>query len=186
MKESEIKIFGIDSEGLLAKLVKLKARKVFTGLMKVHYFDSPDGRIASSGAALRLREMAGKGAELTYKTNRRFGCEGPCAGNLKIFDEYEVPLPDSSAIFEIFRNLGLRESLYFEKKRHEFKLGGAKICIDIYPKIPPYCEIETSDGRGTDGIIKKLGLAGLETSAETVFEVFKNRYPKIRLNGLRF
>lgn len=188
MKEAELKILGIDVPRLVMRLEELGAKKGFDGLMKVHYFDYPDGRINEKGDLLRVRELSGSEsrAEVAYKANKRI------EDGMKVFDEYEFTAPDSGAIIEIFRNLGLVETLYFEKKRIEYVFSATKpgiavkVEIDEYPKTPAYCELEATDRETLDLAIGELGLSGFETSTETVAELFANRYPDISLNGLCF
>lgn len=180
MKECEIKVLGIDTEKLIEKLESFGAKKTFAGMYKVHYFDYPDSRIREKGELLRIREIVGGQSEVVYKANKRI------ENGMKVYDEYEFEIGDFEAIFQVFKNMGLSETLYYEKKRKLYELPGAKIEIDTYPKIPPYCEIETSDKGLFDELTRKLGLQGLETSTETVNELFLRKYPDISLQNLRF
>lgn len=180
MKECEIKILGIDVEKLIEKLESFGAKKTFDGMYKVHYFDYPDFRIREKGELLRIREIVGGQSEVVYKANKRIENE------MKVYDEYEFEIGDFEAISQVFKNMGLKETLYYEKKRKLYELTGAKIEIDAYPKIPPYCEIETPDKGLFDELVVRLELQGLETSTETVSELFLRKYSDISLQNLRF
>lgn len=180
MKECEIKILGIDVEELIKKLEFFGAKKTFDGMYKVHYFDYPDARIRGKGELLRIREIIGGQSEVVFKANKRI------ENGMKVYDEYEFEIGDFEAIFQVFKNMGLKETLYYEKKRKLYELPGAKIEIDTYPKVSPYCEIETPDKGLFDELIRKLELQGFEISTETVSELFLRKYPDISLQNLRF
>ena len=180
MKEIEVKILGIDVNHVRAKLADLGAEKTFDGLLKVRYFDTPDGEIRKKGDLLRVREYEGEKVEITHKTNKRV------ENGLKIYDEQNVQAEDFEEATEMFKELGFEVTTYYEKKRAVFKLEGAEIVIDEYPKIPPFVEIEAENEDLIEKLIEKLELTENERSSQTINGLLKEKYPDIELNNLTF
>lgn len=188
MKEIERKILDIDVRGLEARLKKLKPapRKIFEGLVSVRYFDFSDGRIAHAKDLLRVRVIHPKGkkpyTEVVYKVYG--GIQKGC----KIFEEIETTLPgDQSVMFiKFFGALGLKQKVFYEKKRTLFKQGNVAFEIDEHPRIPAFLEIEASSPAAIEKCVRLLGLSNHEQTAETISELLRRKYPKIKLNGLTF
>lgn len=179
MQEIEIKILGIDVDEISNKLIELGAHREFEGLIKVKYFDN-DSQIRDRGDLLRVREFERSHTEVTYKTNKRN------EGGYKIYDEYELVSPEFEEACKFFESLGYETSCYYEKRRTVFSLEKAEIVIDEYPKIPPFMEIEASDQKIIEDLVKKLGLEENEKSSHTINGLLKEKYPDIELNNLTF
>lgn len=189
MLEIEQKILEVNVTALVLKIKKLKPRpkKIFEGLVKVKYFDFPDGRIRRKKDLLRMRVFLPSGkpsfTELVYKTYR--GVKKGC----KYFDELEFVIPgqeEEKKLRELFRQLGLTQTLYYEKRRILYSQGKIKFEIDEHPKIPPFLEIEAPSPAHIKKYVKLLSLEGHEQTAESIGELLKRKYPEIRLNKLRF
>ncbi len=180
MKETEIKILGINAEEVEAKLKELNAEKTFDGLLKVRYLDTPNNEIRDRGDLLRIRDFTGDFVEICYKSNKRE--ENGC----KVYDEVHLKADDFNEATQMFDKLGFKVSTYYEKKRKVFKLDNAEIVIDQYPKIEPFIEIEAEDSAQIEELIKKLGLEDNERSSETINGLLKSKYPDIELNNLTF
>jgi len=180
MKEIEKKIFDIRPRALSSKLLKLRAKLVFKGLVKVKYFDTKKGEIRKKHELLRVRQVGDKKVEICFKCNKRVkeGC--------KIYDECEFYTSDFEEVSKFFEKLGYISTCYYEKKRTEFVLKDVKIVIDEYPKIKPFMEIEADSVKKINDLIEKLGLEKNESSSETINEVIKRKYPKLSLNNLTF
>lgn len=196
MREIEMKILEIPRQRAFAALRRIGAKRKYRVFMRVQYLDFPDRRIMRKKDLLRLRECRfdnGKhGTEVVYKVYRgiRRGC--------KIFDEFEWWLEGKHAfsyLSDFFRQLGLIQTLYYEKRRTLFEVRYrgrkrdmvlARLEFDEHPKIPPLLEIEASSEVIVHEILMKLGLQNYEFSPETIEEVMRRKYPKISLNGLRF
>lgn len=187
MMEIERKILEIDKKKLLANIKKNKpkAKKLFEGLVRIKYFDFSDGRIRKKKDLLRLREFRGKKktfTELTYKTFK--GIKKGC----KFFEEIEMKVPNGNfdEIGGLLLKVGLKETLYYEKKRTEMDCGNFKVEIDEHPKIPSFAEIEAALPEEISKAINLLGLSDFEQSAETIQELIRRKYPQVELNGLKF
>jgi len=180
MKEIERKIFDISLKEITSKLIKMGAKTVFKGLVRVKYFDTKKGDIRKKHNVLRVRRMGDKNVEICFKSNKRQkdGC--------KIYDESEFFSEDFNKVSEFFEKLGYICTCYYEKKRTEFDLDNLKIEVDEYPRIKPFIEIEAANAKKIDELVKKLGLEKNESSSETIGEVLRRKYPKISLNNLTF
>lgn len=187
--EIERKILGIHKKSFISaiKRLKPKPRKVFEGFIRVRYFDFPDQRIRKKRDILRIREFVpstGKPyTEAVYKIYR-----GVKKGS-KYFEEFEYTIRDPAGFTQatkFLEQLGFVQTLYYEKKRTLYLYKQWKFEIDEHPKIPPFLEIEADSPAAIDKAIKFLNLAGHEQSAETIGELMKRKYPRIRLNGLKF
>lgn len=184
MKEIERKVFDINPQEVEEKLLKFGAQKAFDGLMKVMFFDYPDGRIKDKGDLLRVREFSGGKVEVTCKTNRRV------EGENKVYDEYILEGHDFEEAVKFCESLGFEVSCRYEKRRKIFIMPNAEVVIDEYPKIPALMEIEAHAEEDIDSIIdmlvEKLDLSAHDSSAETINEYLARKYPEIELNNLTF
>lgn len=189
MLEIERKILGIRKRELIIRIEKLKPKpqKLFEGLICVKYFDFSDQRIRKKRDLLRVREFVPKeGAgyvECVYKIYKyvKHGC--------KYFDEVEFRLPDGGsfeAISKLLKCLGLKQTLYYEKRRTLYAYGKVKFEIDEHPKIPAFVEIEGESPTHIEKAIELLNVQHYEQTSETISELLRRKYPKIKLNGLKF
>lgn len=183
MKEIELKVLEIDKRAVEKKLRALGAKKVFTELMRVRFFDFPDGRIRARGDLLRLREIGKNRTEYVYKTNKRI------KGGCKVFDENEFLLEGDNVFEDMTRalkSIGLKQTVYYEKKRTLYVYKKWKFEIDEHPRIPVFMEIEAPSPRAVKEAIKMLGLENHEATPDTINGLLKRRYKGVKLNGLTF
>lgn len=189
MKEIEQKILGIDKKKLIAAIQKLqpKPQLVFEGLVAIKYFDFPDSRIRKKHDLLRLREIRPKGgkpfSELVYKT---YIC---VRDNCKYLDETEFRFDEPSSFataIKFLQKLGLKQTMYYEKKRTLYRWGNISFEIDEHPKIPAFLEIEAPSPAAIDKAIKALHLEHFEQSSESISALMCRKYPNISLSNLRF
>ena len=131
--EFEVKVLEINVAGIQKKLESLGARKEPEVLMRRWIFDNLDPD-KEKEEWLRLRDD-GKKVTLTYKHHR--GC-GVCDT-----EELEVDVVDFEKTAEILSHF-FKNKYYQENKRIIFRLGDIVFCIDSWPKIPPYLEVESS------------------------------------------
>ncbi len=180
MKEIEIKILGIEKAALERKIRALVGLRVAVGMTVVRHFDFPDGRLRARGELIRVRSVGDDVHEFAYK--------GPKikSGKCKVREEIQTLVSDPSAVCRVLGAVGMKETFYCEKKRVSWELNGAHIDIDEYPKGIIYAEIEGRSEKVVYGVLKKLGLGKIEVSCETAEALFKRKWPKIKLNGLRF
>jgi len=145
--EFEAKVLDIDVAGIQKKLEKLGAKKEPEVLMRRWIFDNlPPSEDKEEW--LRLRDD-GKKVTLTYKHHR--GC-GVCDT-----EEIEVEVVDFEGTAEILSKF-FKNRYYQENKRIVFKLKDIEFCIDSWPKIPPYLEVESSSEKKVKEGLALLGL----------------------------
>ena len=188
MLEIELKILEINKKEVISRIKKLKPKpqKLFEGLVRVKYFDFPDKRIYRKKNLLRLRQFIPKRKksyiELVYKI-----CKGVKNG-CKYFDEIEFTLPNGNfqKLSKFFKQLCLKQALYYEKKRTLYRYGKTKFEIDEHPRIPVFLEIEGPSPSAIKKAITWLGLGNNEQSSETIEELLKRKYPRVKLNKLTF
>jgi adenylate cyclase, class 2 len=97
-------------------------------------YDDAQGRLASSGCALRLRR-ANNETILTFKGPARF------ESGVKRRREHETSVADGEEAEAILAGLGLTKRFRYEKRREEWKLEDCTIALDQTP-IGDFVEIE--------------------------------------------
>ena len=141
MKETEIKILGIDRVAIEKKLLSLGAKIVFDDQIHALYYDFPDNSIRSNCHTLRLRR-AGEKSFITLKKD----LEGTMA---KIREEHEIEVSAFNEMKYLLETLGLKTWLEVKKHRTSFEFKGAHFEIDThhdaYAYIPQFLEIEGPD-----------------------------------------
>jgi len=131
-----------------------------------HIFDSADGSLRKSGAAVRVREeRRAAGGEvlrtmLTYKGPRQ-------PGRFKRRAEFETAVTDDAAILAILRALGFVETFRFEKRRMSWRLGECTVVLDELPHIGWFAEVEGPSEAAVQKTLADLGLADEPVIAQT-------------------
>lgn len=199
MLEIERKILDINAREVEARIKKLRPqpKKVFSGLVRVSYFDYPDRRILKRKDLLRVREIlpgtrraraAPPFTEFVYKIYK--GIHNNC----KIFEELEIKEKGKEKFAQfsaLLKKLGFIRTLCYEKKRTLYEWRPRKnelinFEIDEHPKIPAFLEIEAPGARRINFAIRILGLQKHEQTADSIAQLIKRKYPKIKLNRLKF
>lgn len=130
-KEYEVKVTSISITDIDYKLLALGAKKQETVLLRRWVFDI----LSENGKFLRLRDN-GDCVTLTYK-NKGSGVIGET-------EELEVIVDDFQKTFEILSKVpGFARKLYQENKRTKYTFNDIEFCIDEWPLIEPYLEIES-------------------------------------------
>ena len=141
MKETEVKILGIDRNAVEKKLLALGAKIVFDDQIHAFYYDFPDNSIKRNGHTLRLR-LEGEKSFITMKKD----LEGRLA---KIKEETEIEVSAFNEMKYLLETLGLKIWLEVKKHRTSFELKGTHFEIDThhdaYNYIPQFLEIEGHD-----------------------------------------
>jgi adenylate cyclase class 2 len=134
MTEREVKLEFPDAPGARAAIETAGAAMLHgRRLQRDTIFDTPDGRLRSTGHVLRLRDDAGQ-AYLTVK--------GPVqGGDMKAREERETAVADGAVVAASFEVLGLVAAFRYEKYRTEYTLAGAVIALDETP-VGVFVEIE--------------------------------------------
>lgn len=154
--ETELK-FPVDSFESVIRILRQT-----TGENPPWYFeknivlDDEHGSLKKRDCLLRLR--TGLGNKLTLK----LPVKGEKRGQAKSRQEYETGIENIQEMESIFRQLGLKIWLCYEKYRQVWKLDETKICLDVLP-FGRFVEIE-----GVEESINKAALMlGLDPSTST-------------------
>lgn len=154
MEEIEVKFLDIVTDKLIKKLEKLGAKKVIDIIYRRRVFDFPGLSLAQKNSWLRLRDEGDK-VTLTFKKKLGIGTD-------KLKDrgmyELEIKVSDFEKTAELLNAIGMLEKFYEENKRTEYVLSGVEYCIDQWPLIPAYLEIEGQDWQSVQGAATELGL----------------------------
>ena len=180
MKEVEVKLLNVDPSSIEKKLLALGANKKFSGILKVRYFDKNDGEIRKKGDLLRVRQFGDGETEVCYKTNKH------TKNGYKVCDEYHLSGTNFQEAVKFFEQLGYKITCSYEKRRTTFKYEDLEIVIDEYPQIPPFVEIEGINTEAIEKLIDNLGLTKNERSFRSIGGLLSEKYPDIRLDGLKF
>lgn len=89
--------------------------------------------------------------------------------------ETEIEVPSIKEADELLEALGFSHKSYQEKKRIQYELDNHEICIDTWPGIPTYAEIEGSDEDDLEKILNKLGYTMSDTvscMAGQIYEMY--------------
>jgi predicted adenylyl cyclase CyaB len=143
MRETEVKILGIDRKKTESMLISLGARKIFDDEIHAIYYDSADHALRNKRDTLRLRRE-GPGAVLTFKRHIT-------SDQAKVREEKEVTVSDFGEMMSILSCLGYSSWLEMRKHRTTYELHGVHFELDKYHGeygyIPEFLEIEGSDIR---------------------------------------
>ncbi len=146
--EFEAKVLDINVADIQKKLEDLGARKEPEVLMRRWIFDNNLSTSDDIERWLRLRDDGNK-VTLTYKHHHGSGiCDT---------EELEVEVVDFDRTAEILSKF-FRNIYYQENKRIIFKLKDVEFCIDFWPKIPAYLEVESSSEKKVKEGLALLGL----------------------------
>jgi adenylate cyclase class 2 len=165
-EEIEAKMKIADPEAFRRRMAGCGAAGGGTVFEVNHIFDSADGSLRKSGAAIRVREeQRAAGGEvfrtiLTYKGPRQ-------PGRLKRRAEVETPVADGAAILSILQALGYVETFHFEKRRTAWRLGECEVVLDELPHIGWFAEVEGPSEKAVQKVLADLGPADTPIVQET-------------------
>jgi adenylate cyclase class 2 len=194
--ETEIKLRVKDVEALLARLARLRARRVFGGTGRVHewnvLFDTPSQTLKKRRELLRIRTETLEGSRarrlvdkgrrvlLTLKRPPRSGHKLAVGGHRrhKVREEIELEVSDAATLKRILGGLGLRAWFRYEKLRTTFRLrkpqgwaAGLLIELDETP-IGTFVELE-GPARVIDRAAKKLGFREKDYLISNYFSLYR-------------
>jgi len=138
-----------------AKLIKPEI------LMRRELFDEPTPFAVYGHGWIRVRDEGDK-ITMTYKKMMDRTVKG--------MTDITVEVNDFEKTCDILRSMTLQKRGYQETKREIWELDGAEICIDTWPWIPTFVEIEAADENTPWLVAQKLGLeksAALHGSVES-------------------
>ena len=168
--EKEVKFFISDQTALKDRLQSLGAVMVQPRTREMNYrFDTPDGTLAMSGRALRLRHDVRD--ILTFK--------GPSStvDGVRVRPEYEVEVDNIGNAWLILQGLGYELAVSYEKWRTVYSLNDLLITLDELP-YGNFTEIEGADTaviRSTAAVLSLNWETRIEASYLELFEILKRK-----------
>ncbi len=140
MEEIEIKFLGIDIPTIEKKLLDIGAVKVGEYFYKRRHFDYPGEPLDKNGEWIRVRDE-GEKITMAHKKFLNYDRNVAVAKDVVVV-EREVEVGDFDKACELLYAIGFIEKNYQENKRIRYVKGEIEYDIDIWPRIPPYLEIE--------------------------------------------
>ncbi|EKE27125.1 MAG: hypothetical protein ACD_4C00032G0003 [uncultured bacterium (gcode 4)] len=143
--EYEVQVLDIDVVKVINKLEEIWAEFISENFMKRWVFTMND----ETQEWIRLRDNWDK-VTVTYK--KRWSTE------IWKTEEIEIVVDDFENTAEILNKLNFLDKYYQENKRTVYKLDDMEFCIDSWPKIPTYLEIESDNEEKVKEWLKLLWL----------------------------
>lgn len=169
MEEIEAKFLEIDIKKIIEKLDSLGAKKNFDITYRRRVFDFPNYSLESNHSWLRLRD---EGDRITLAYKKRFGV-GEKFKDMGM-NETEIIVSDFNKTADILLSIGMIEKFYEENKRLKYTLDGVEFCIDEWPLIPPYLEIEGRNWAEIENMAIKLDLNWREHIRCSTMQIYKH------------
>ena len=160
--EFEVKILDINIRAMRNRLAGIGAKFIDNFQYRIYVYN-PAGIVENNGTWARLRTN-GKKTTLAVKTITDKTIEGT--------KEVETIVEDFEKTNAILKKLLIIPKAYQENKRELWKLGKVEICIDEWPKIPAYLEIEGPTKEAVEKVVKLLGFSMDQTTGENTEHVY--------------
>jgi len=183
--EYEATFENTDKDEIREKLKKLNAKLLRAEfLQKRVVFSLPKGN-EINGGWIRVRD---EGDKITMSLKI---VDGDKIENQK---EICIKVNDFNSSIEILEMIGCHKKAYQESKRELWEINGVEICIDEWPFLEPYLEIEGKSEKEVQDIAEKLGFdynKALFCSVDTLYSrkyhiqnnIINNETPEIKFNG---
>ena len=176
MNEIEVKIFNINKNKIICKLISLNAKKVFDGKLTANLYKS---KTEDMDFMLRLRSD-GKESYLTYK-------KGISKDEVKITKELEVKVEDFKKMNSIIENIGFCKKQTLIKNRESYIViyEDEKIRIEFdeylgkYSKVPLFMEIEAPSKKSLIKFAKVLGISKEDFDTSHTSQLIRKYYPNV-------
>lgn len=124
--------------------------------------------IEVEGFTGRIRSIGGEAVDSRimrrYKHIKHDGIDGT--------EEYEVEVDSFEETHELLGTLGFTAKAYQENLRNSFELDGARLELDVWPRIPAYLEIEASSKAEVIRIARLLGYTEDQLTGENTTKVY--------------
>lgn len=176
--EVEVRFLNIDPQQLKAKLSSLKAIDKGEKFLEEVIFYDKDLTWSKQGQFVRLR---GDGDQTTMCYKRHSYTDNHANKTLEI----ELIIKDFAKGEEFLKNIGLIPFRKQQKKRHSFILNNVIVDIDIWPKLPPYVEIEGESMEDIKAAAIELGFDWQDVIHEDA-KVVIEKYYHIPVSKLRY
>jgi adenylate cyclase, class 2 len=159
--EFETRILDINKETIISKLKLIGAKEIFSTKFRRYVFDFD----STGNKWIRLRDEGHK-CTLTYKSRQNTSISGT--------EEIETTVQDFDTTALIIKQIPFENIYYQENKRTLFKLNEIEFCIDEWPKIPAFLEIESFSEENVINGLKLLNLEKSNHANNSIVDVYKH------------
>jgi len=144
------------------RLLAAGALEEFTGRMRDLRYDTPDRALAAADHVLRVRLYAGGAGETTH-----LDWKGPTgiADGLKTREEHNTAVGDPAGLTAILTALGFVPTREIEREVSVYRLGGATVRFERYPRMDDLVEVEGAPD-AIERAIEALGMARAAFTAD--------------------
>jgi predicted adenylyl cyclase CyaB len=160
MVEVEVKAVVEDIPARERRILDAGATETFAGRMRDLRYDTPEHRLAAVDQVLRVRVYgsgAGEAAHLDWKGPTRV------EDGLKAREEFTTGAADLAGLTAILEALGYVVTREIERDVHVYRVGGATVRFERYPRMDDLVEVEGTP----DEIERAIQALGMERSAFT-------------------
>lgn len=156
-QEVEVTVLDIDSDVIKARLEELGAQQIQKTRLVVDWYHMRGTKEGEDPWYLRIRSYSDGRHEVTWKA------KSEATGIARKHKEINFDIADSSALADLFVELGLEQYAHQEKDRMSYALKNWTFDIDHYPQMPAYLEIEGDDEPGVRAAVQLLGVQNNRT-----------------------
>lgn len=182
--EYEATFLDIDKEEIRKKLAEVGAELVKPEFMQKRVTFSLPNDYKKDIAWLRVRDEQDK-ITMSYKE-----IDGT---NIEDQKEINLTINDFKAGEELLKTVGCKMKAYQETKREIWKLDGVEICIDEWPFLEPFVEVEGKSEKEVKAVSEKIGFdysKALFCATSMIyhmkynvsFDIIDNQTPRITFN----
>ncbi len=166
--EYEIKFLNIKKDNIRKKLKKIGGKLIYPDhLQKRVTFNLPKG-YHEKRTWLRIRD---EGNKITM-TLKSITTEKEIEGQ----KELEIEIGDFQEAVKILSTIGCQKKAYQETKREIWDLDGVEICIDEWPFLNPFIEIEGNSKEEVKKVVKKMGFNYSQGIFGAVGSLYRDKY----------
>jgi adenylate cyclase, class 2 len=168
--EYEATFLNIDKDEIREKLKSVGATLVKPEvLMKRNNFNLPEGHY-KKGAWIRVRDEGDK-ITMSLKVVNDGGI-----GNIDDQKEICLKVDSFKNSVDFLKALGCKEKAYQESKREIWKINETEICIDEWPFLEPFVEVEGPNEKEVKEVSEKLGFDYSQALFCTVSLPYSKKY----------
>lgn len=165
--EFEATFLDIKKEDVRKKLKAIGAKLIKPEFMQRRYtFNLPKGSYSPT-SWLRVRDEQDK-ITMTYKEVK--------GKDIKDQKEITLEINDLENGKEFLEKIGCRGKSYQETKRELWKLDGVEICIDTWPFLEPFVEVEGKSEKKVKEVSQKIGFDYSKAFFASTTEFYKQKY----------
>lgn len=165
--EYEATFVNVDKDEIRQRLIKIGAKLIKPEfLQKRIVFDLPKGH-ERKHTWIRVRDEKDK-ITMSYKE-----ISGP---NIEDQKEVNLIIDNFKAGKKFLKLIGCQRKAYQENKRELWKLDGVEICIDEWPFLEPFVEVEGKSEKEVKVVSEKIGFDYSEALFCAVGRIYREKY----------